>query len=189
MKIYLSDPTVYRFSLYSLLAKIERLTEPKDYFENLNTKYQFRNNLFQYLFDCVHVIESWKATKFLYKILNFPLKKDKIEIHDYDLWNLDVSLATIIVPCLKRFKEKNINISPFNEDLPQHLHHDRLGTTDEDFEKGKKASEYILNEMIWAFETISDGNYGFSEHDYMNNMKRLDKGLKLFAKYYRHLWS
>ena len=50
-----------------------------------------------------------------------PGRKNKAEtivIHDYDTWNIDVTLAHIIVPMLKQLKEKKHG-APFvdNEDV------------------------------------------------------------------------
>lgn len=88
---------------------------------------------------------------------------EKIKIHDYDVDQMDDTLATIILPMLKLLKDRNAgslyNID--NADLPEELRK----TEDEPDERvrGRWVSEYddelnydrwnwVLDEMIWAFE-------------------------------------
>lgn len=87
-----------------------------------------------------------------------------INLDDYDMWNLDHTLALIILPCLKKFK-KNLHGHPGNIT----------------FEQWKS----ILNKMIKAFELLNgDEFYYKNKEDEM-----IKEGLELFAKYYRHLWD
>ena len=93
--------------------------------------------------------------------LGNPSRKNKAEtiiIDDFDVWNLDHTLALIIVPALKILKQKKQG-SPFvkNEDVPEHLrateeelkHNDTGGDTDKHyFERW----DWVLDEMIWAFQ-------------------------------------
>ena len=91
-----------------------------------------------------------------------PGRKNKAEtivIHDYDTWNIDVTLAHIIVPLLKQLKEKKLG-APFvdNEDVS-----DELRASDEDLHTYSKNGEtdehyfdrwdYVMSEMIFAFES------------------------------------
>ena len=93
--------------------------------------------------------------------LGNPSRKNKAEtiiIDDFDVWNLDHTLALIIVPALKVLKKKKQG-APFvkNEDVPEHLrateeelkHNDTGGDTDKHyFERW----DWVLDEMIWAFQ-------------------------------------
>ena len=97
----------------------------------------------------------------MYVKLGNPGRKNKAEtiiIDDFDVWNLDHTLALIIVPALKILKQKKQG-SPFvkNEDVPEHLrateeelkHNDTGGDTDKHyFERW----DWVLDEMIWAFQ-------------------------------------
>ena len=97
----------------------------------------------------------------MYVKLGNPSRKNKAEtivIDDFDVWNLDHTLALIIVPALKVLKKKKQG-SPFvkNEDVPEHLrateeelkHNDTGGDTDKHyFERW----DWVLDEMIWAFQ-------------------------------------
>jgi len=81
---------------------------------------------------------------------------------DADTWNLDSTLARLIVPRLKRFRDTTKS---------------HPGTT--------KEAEWnkILDKMIEGFE------YAASPEYFGYDGKQLDEALLLFAKYFRHLWS
>ena len=84
-------------------------------------------------------------------------RKIKVRIDRYDTWSMDHSLALIILPMLKQIKETKHG-SPYvdNEDVPTHMRH-TLRKGDDDYETEDRWIHYkwdwILNEMIWAFET------------------------------------
>ena len=94
--------------------------------------------------------------------LGNPNRKNRAEtvvIDDYDVWNLDHSLALIIVPALKILKEKKQG-APFvnNEDVPEELRalgeelhtYSKTGETDEHY---FDRWDYVMDEMIFAFES------------------------------------
>ena len=82
----------------------------------------------------------------------------KLEIENYDAWNLDSTLAPIILALLKNFKGK-YNGAPHVEncDVPEHLQappgFDTADSSDCD-ENYFARFGFILDEMIWAFEQI-----------------------------------
>lgn len=79
----------------------------------------------------------------------------KIEIDDWDVWSLDHTLALIITPALKLLKEKTINHGYAivnNEDVPEEFHTAEYDNDDID-EKGSAKWIYVIDEMIFAFET------------------------------------
>jgi hypothetical protein len=94
--------------------------------------------------------------------LGNPSRKNKAEtiiIDDFDVWNLDHTLALIIVPALKVLKKKKQG-APFvkNEDVPKHLR-----ATDEEMKINDAGGgdtdkhyfdrwDWVLDEMIWAFQ-------------------------------------
>jgi len=98
-----------------------------------------------------------------------------IKIHRYDTWNMDSTLADIILPMLKQLKETKHG-SPYveDEDVPEELQVDRyvewsqqLRFTLEDDEKyindswnlTERRWDYILDEMIFAFEHQVDDTW------------------------------
>ncbi len=103
--------------------------------------------------------------------MNFKLIKRAIKFwfqrrirgwDDSETWSLDFSLAKLILPRLKRFKELTIGV-------PASL-------TEEQW------NEY-LDDMIFAFEFLADENS-------LPEMvpERVRNGLDLFARWYRNLW-
>lgn len=129
--------------------------------------------------------------EYVNKVAKFFQKKDHIEIHDHDLWNLDYGLSKIIVPCLKKFKQ-NLHGNPVDilereKSVPKHIQ--------DNFEAWK----WIIDEMIWSFESVID-ELGDNEYDYYKDGKferklyeefinRQQRGFKFFGKYYLNLWD
>jgi len=99
--------------------------------------------------------------------LNKPGSKNEIhrvKIDDFDTWNMDVTLAYIIVPLLKRLKEVKQG-APFveNEDVPESLRATeeelriRIEEPHQDADKHYfERWDYIMDEMIFAFESKLD---------------------------------
>ena len=152
-------------------------------------------------------VAEWLSTTWVSKFLRWLDEKRKrvvkVHIDDYDTWNLDKTLAYIILPCLVKFKTKKHGVFVVdNSDVPKEYRN--APDDDEDnFEYMEKKFEWVVDEMIWAFEQIIDensedkfyildqssnkfsiDNKGLKEHE-----KRLERALKLFGKYYRHLWD
>lgn len=125
------------------------------------------------------------------KVCKFLGPKDKIVIHDYNLWSLDYTLAKIILPSLKLLKD-NKGGSPWvdDEDVPEEIRSTKDSTprnawdTDEFFHD---RWTFVIGEMIFSFENILSDKCEFelSEED----RKRIENGLVLFGKYYRGLWN
>ena len=146
-------------------------------------------------------------------------RDEDIVIHPYDTWNMDHTLAIIIVPMLKQLKETKHGAPNVDcIDVPMKLQPTQLevvryreeGETDKNF---FNRWDYVMDEMIWAFEQIVDDDndgqfYDDSEVDYdepdidvrskqlkvdregfESHHKRIENGTRLFGKYYRSLWD
>jgi len=92
-------------------------------------------------------------------------KKRKIKVHidKYDTWSMDNTLALIILPMLKQLKAtKQGSALVDDEDVPSHMRH-TLKKDDDDWETDDRWDHYkwdwVLNEMIWAFETSIDEDW------------------------------
>ena len=128
--------------------------------------------------------------RFLMWLYSNKKRKISINIDNYDVWNMDHTLSLIILPMLKLLKENN-HSGPYVDlvDTPEELHppEDELqsfkqgGYTDSNF---FKRWEYVLDEMIWAFEKIASGDIFFDSEE----EKRVQRGTELFGKYFRNLW-
>jgi len=79
-------------------------------------------------------------------------RKVKVKIHDYDTWNLDHTLSLIILPALLKLKEDKSGVpNVYNEDVP-----DDLKSDSDDFESLKRKWDYVLDEIIFAFNSQED---------------------------------
>ena len=121
-----------------------------------------------------------------------PERNQRVDVlvEPHDVWSLDWTLAQIIHPgliMLKSMKNGAPRVDP--EDVPEYLRpsaeelavYKEHGETDELwFDR----YDYILDEMIWAFDLIKqDVNiYSKAENERLNN------ALRLFGKYYQSLW-
>jgi hypothetical protein len=148
-----------------------------------------------------------------------PKKERKVSVHidRSDVWNMDHTLALIVVPMLKMLKEDKRG-SPYvdNDDVPEHLRSIQTEPSYDTDETHHERWVWVLDEMIWAFEQHVDSewetqyysgdtdlyvddngflcvgpNHTFSvDHDGQTaHRNRMKNGLRLFAKYYDGLWS
>ena len=94
-----------------------------------------------------------------------------VKIDNYDTWSMDSTLTPIILPMLKQLKETKHG-APFteDEDVPE-----RLRSTTKLAQKAKKNDwdsdgnhfkrwDWILDEMIWAFEQLADDEWEAQFH-------------------------
>ena len=81
-------------------------------------------------------------------------RKIKVRIDKYDTWNMDYTLAHIILPMLKQLKETQQGAPQVDlEDVPEELRvDDKVHPYDEDGNYFKRW-QYVLNEMLFAFES------------------------------------
>lgn len=117
--------------------------------------------------------------------------KVKVVIEGHDLHELDITLALIILPALKAFRE-------IKKDIPHNVHCEIIPNPDDYGEeelqrlekKALKVFRERLDKMIWAFTQLSDdlsGNYG-TEKQRTAHRDQVQEGLDLFAKHYHDLW-
>jgi len=129
-------------------------------------------------------------------------QKVMVRIDKWDTWSMDSTLAPIILPMLKQLKQtKHGAPYVYPEDVPAKLR----PTKQELLAYTKKAEtdskwfdrwDYVLDEMIWAFEQksrddwMSDFDYNKWDREGANaHQERMTKGFKLFGKYYENLWD
>ena len=124
---------------------------------------------FDKLEDLVRPINRWS---------NNRKRKVKVRVDYYDIWSADHTLGMIIAPTLKKLKEHQHGYPHVdNEDVPEELRfteedREKLendGTVDS---KHKARWNYILDEMIWAFEQHADQDDG--EDQFYHNSDQLE---------------
>lgn len=80
----------------------------------------------------------------------------KVKIDGWDTWSMDHSLAYIITPMLKQLQESKHG-APFvdDEDVPEELKSTSAPPKEYEYDTDSnhfKRWDYVLNEMVWAFE-------------------------------------
>ena len=96
----------------------------------------------------------------------------KVTIHDYDVWNMDYTLSLIVYPMLLRLRvTKHGAPSVDDEDVPEELRSSSAEPlTDEQKYHGEldenyfKRWDYVMDEMIFAFEKLSQDTDWESEY-------------------------
>lgn len=92
----------------------------------------------------------------------------EVVIDEWDTWSVDVTLAYIIAPLLRKLKETA-------HGYPSSLTEVRWNE--------------ILDEMIWAFEYKRDNFDTITDENRENTQQRLNAAFKLFGQYYESLWD
>ena len=164
-----------------------------------------------------HDEKDWKwYDKIVYKVLEgldnlvLPInlwfcsrpRKVKIHIDKYDTWDMDHTLGLIILPLLKQMKATKQGSPGVDDiDVPEEL---RATTKENDWDiddNWHKRWEWVLDEMIWAFEQIVDSDnddaffdhsknpMGYDREGHLAHNERIIRGTTLFGKYYQGLWD
>lgn len=172
----------------------------------------------------VHNFGTWLAEKkdgsdtILAKLCNWIDKRRArqvyVRIEKFDTWSMDHTLAHIILPMLKQLKATKHG-SPHVDDFdcPQQLWSTNAKPKEHEYDTDEfwhDRWEYVLQEMIWAFEQELDpiGEHKFYTHpdpklpwkqqlDHIEvdeaglrqYQHRKQKGFQLFGKYYQCLWD
>lgn len=113
-------------------------------------------------------------------------RRIKVRIDPWDTWNMDGTLAHIILPMLIKLKD-NKHGAPFtdDEDVPEELRSYSAPPKENDWDTDDNFFlrwDWIMNEMIYAFTKKL-------EEDPIARDERMDNGFILFGKYYNGLWD
>jgi hypothetical protein len=162
------------------------------------------------------------AVQSVYNVFNWiwfdrRTQKTKVHIDKWDTWSMDHTLAHIVLPMLVQLKRTKHG-APWVAvaDVPKELRptkkdinaYNKDGSTDDKF---FKRWDYVLDEMIWAFEQKCRDHW---ENDYygpyiesedkrelfgrfewiddegrQKHQERMTNGFRLFGKYYENLWD
>ena len=202
MKVYLSKYRYHWISPYTVLEKVFFWREI-DYDEPIIDKWSNR------LTPICQGIQ--KVLDFIHPKINY------VKIDRWDTWSMDYSLSFIVVPMLKQLKETKHG-APFvdDEDVPEELKSTSAPPKENDWDTDEnhfKRWDWILGEMIWAFEQNLDdkseekffdhAEWDEKEKDFGKNLHKIKidqeglkihqdrkkNGFRLFGKYYQGLWD
>lgn len=168
------------------------------------------------------VIDKWSdrlvpICKGIEKLLDLVHPKiNYVKIDNWDTWSMDHTLAYMIVPMLKQLKEtKHGAPNVDDDDVPVELRSTSAPPKEEEYDVDGnhfKRWDWILDEMIWAFEQKLDyeSDSKFFDHSEVDNkagineqigkikidregfdahQARKTNGYRLFGKYYENLWD
>jgi hypothetical protein len=127
------------------------------------------------------------------KIILSSKQKVYIRIDPWDTWNMDDTLAEIILPMLRQLVDTKHG-APYveNEDRPEHLRADKPPQYETD-EFHHQAWDWVLDEMIYAFDCKVNEESPIMRMDSMEDVEveqaRISNGFRLFGKYYENLWD
>jgi len=154
-----------------------------------------------------------------YNVFNwlwFDRRQQKIKVHidPWDTWSMDHTLAHIVLPMLIQLKETKHG-GPFVDlkDVPKELHGNKLTKKQKDNgevdDKHFERWDWVLDEMIWAFEQKTLDSWEEQYYKYEDDptaqfgvkcvwsddegrkahQERMSNGFRLFGKYYENLWD
>ena len=158
------------------------------------------------------------AVQFFYgatinQLLKHRKRKIKVRIDPSDTWNMDGTLAHIILPMLKQLKETKHG-APFvdDEDVPDELRSTAAEPKENEWDTDSnhfKRWDWVMDEMIYAFTMNVSASSDDADEDWnmqiydrepkgWNDEKlaeariirnRISNGYRLFGKYYQGLWD
>ena len=161
MKIYISNYRHHWISPYKILEKICFWVKDKDVFYNLEDKPD-------------HPWEKWvDRVEYISKGLQWFLNKvhprvEYVKIDRWDTWNMDGTLGLIILPMLKQLN-KTKHGAPYvdDEDVPEELKSTSAPPKENEYDTDAnhfKRWDWVLNEMIFAFEHLNDDTWKEQYH-------------------------
>lgn len=152
--------------------------------------------------------------------------KMHVHIDNWDVWNMDTTLARIVYPMLLKLKElKHGSPSVDDEDVPDELKSTNAPPKENEWDTDglhHDRWDWVLDEIIWTFSQLQKGDNGDSmfysgdsdilfepiedgklfemkrgpkdtfrvdDEGKKAHYKRIENGLRLFAKYYFGLWD
>ena len=158
----------------------------------------------------------WKFGEWLYKsntlcricewIESKKKRETEIRIDKYDTWNMDHTLALIVLPMLKQLKAtKHGSPCTDDEDVPENLRSTAAEPKDNEWDTDSnlfKRWDWVMDEMIYAFEMELDEDWDLRIYEKHGKdwppealaerkviQDRIANGFRLFGKYYQGLWD
>ena len=222
MKIYINKYREHWISPYTILEHVVWWRDWDDYWENNNPE------RWRWVEPAVAVLHGPCVA--LQRILNIVRPRiEYVKIDPWDTWNMDVTLAQIVLPMLRQLRaSKQGSPSVDDEDVPEHLRSTAAAPKNDPYDIDDlwhARWAWFLDEMIWSFEQLTtdwESQYHSGESDYQHvpiewdeqghttrfelkhgprhtatfdragyeaHNDRIDRGLRLFGRYYRGLWD
>lgn len=187
MKVYLGKPKDAWFGPYHLADLLTYVGVSEDKCDEIGNKLEH---------SWVNTLLNW-----IYEHNPFRKPTEIIHIDNWDVWSMDYTLSPIILKMLVKFRQQ-LHSAPNvdDSDVPEHIksmNAPRLTNPYDHDEFYFKRWDWVIDELIWTFEHISEDewkdqflnidNPDYIEYDLIH--ARIDNGLRLFGKYFRSLWT
>lgn len=181
MKIYMNKYRSHWLSPYKILEKVL-------FWEDADTIYALSKKDKPYIEKLVKILDV--PCRWLMKLGDVVHPKvDYVKIDAWDTWSMDITLAQIILPMLKQLKATKHGV-------PGDFICDKNGE-EIPFEDAERKWNNALDQMIWSFEEILKDdadevfftNDKFDKEGYMKYQRKVQRGLDLFGRHFRNLWT
>ena len=173
MKVYISKYRNHWLSPYTILEKVFFWREI-DYDE---PKIEKLSNILLPFCDALQ-----KFLDFIHPRIEY------VKLDRWDTWSMDYTLAQIILPMLKQLN-KTRHGAPFvdDEDVPEELRSTSAPPKENEWDTDDnhfKRFDWVMNEMIWAFEQLVDDDNDAQFHSGVHDIiwKPVDKDGNEVAK-------
>lgn len=172
------------------------------------------NNKFENLLENLEDGLQWIYNRTINKILDKRTdQRINVKIDRWDTWSMDHTLSHIVVPMLQQLAGSKHG-SPFvdDEDVPEELKSTSAPPKKDEYDlddNHHKRWEWVIGEMIWAFEQKTRDDWESDYYKYEDDPKamfglklvwedrearkahqeRMTNGFRLFGRYYEALWD
>ena len=155
----------------------------------------------------VHIGE-YPTYRFYHKWFGLPVEqKIKVSLDPWDTWNMDFTLAHIVLPMLKQLQAtKQGSAVVDDEDVPhlpkkllasnESMQYDLFASEEQDelsWAQYVERWQWVLEEMIYAFDCKVNKDevymWEMTREELEQEQKRISNGFRLFGKYYEGLWD
>jgi hypothetical protein len=137
-------------------------------------------------------------TWFMNKIYDFREKRRvNVRIDPWDTWNMDHTLAYIILPMLEQLVDTKHGAPRVDdEDVPEELRSTSAPPKENEYDTDEnhfKRWDWVLDEMIYSFRAKIENEETYFKFEDPEEIKRESErrrnGFRLFGKYYEALWD
>ena len=137
---------------------------------------------------------------FLYDKFGYaPTQNVEVKIDEWDTWNMDETMAHIILPMLKQLRKKKHsypsslpNEAAWNDIVDKMIFSfsSKLNDWEDQFHSGVQDIEWVDNkDGTSSMEKGPNDTYKIDVEGMKAYQSRIDEGFLLFGKYYENLWD